>query len=278
MNSVFDLNRWLLYITNHWNENKKRYLISLGAIAGLLILWYSFIIIVLQENPIGETIQVLTFYVGLFLIGSLHTSLIFSDLNEGPRAIHFLLVPASTFEKLLSAILYTAILFFISYVLIYYLVDFSMVTLSNSISENAAKRDHTAHVPPSDIINVFKAPSQQGYNFYMYFLLAYVGVQAAFLLGSVYFVKYNFIKTTISVLVVFLFFVYWVHEVMHWFMPEGNFFQPFTVYRVYTGKEQMAIQLPDWISNLLLFLFKYTMAPVLWVATYFRLKEKEVNA
>jgi hypothetical protein len=59
-------------------------------------------------------------------------------------------------------------------------------------------------------------------------------------------------------------------------MPEGGFFEPFTVYRLYASNGQMAIRLPEWISIILLFLFKYTLAPALWVATYFRLKEKEV--
>jgi hypothetical protein len=276
MNQVFDLNRWFLYTARHWNENKRKYLISLAAIAGLLILWYSFIIMVTDENPIGEGIQFMTFYVGLFLTGCLHASLIFSDLNEGPRAMHYLLLPASVFEKLLTAILFTGVLFFISYLLIFYLVDFSLVKISNSIAGNAIKYKEATHAVSSDIINVFKASPEKGDNFYMYFLLAFIGVQSAFLLGSVYFVKYNFIKTTVSVLVVFLFFIFLVHKVMHLFLPEGGFFLPFNIYRLYTDKGTIAIQLPEWMSTILNFLFKYTLAPTLWVATYFRLKEKEV--
>src|SRR5690349_10892530 len=142
MNPVFDFNRWSLYISKHWNENKKRYLLSLGAIAGLLVLWYCFLILVPKENPIGDNIQVVTYYVGLFLTGCLYASLLFADLSEGPKAIHFLLLPASVFEKLLSAILYGVILFFICYTVIYYVVDFSMVKISNSIVESDAQHNH----------------------------------------------------------------------------------------------------------------------------------------
>src|SRR5688572_12082319 len=115
MNSVFDLNRWLLYIGKHWNENKKKYLLSLGAIGGLLVLWYSFLMIVNAKLPITEEIQAITFYVGLFLTGCLYVSLIFNETSDGLKAIQYLLLLASTLEKLLSGILYAVILFFMSY-------------------------------------------------------------------------------------------------------------------------------------------------------------------
>jgi hypothetical protein len=60
------------------------------------------------------------------------------------------------------------------------------------------------------------------------------------------------------------------------FMPSGGFFEPFTVYRVFNKQEDSMILLPEWFSAIMLFLTKYTLAPALWVVTYFRLKEKEV--
>jgi hypothetical protein len=276
MNAVFDFNRWLLYIGKHWNENKKKYLLSLGAIGGLLVLWYSFIMLINFRQPLKPDMQVITYYVGLFLTGCLFASFMFSDLNEGATGIHFLLVPVSALEKLLCALLFSGVLFFISYTLVYYVVDFSMVKISNSIIETAAKRDHF-QAKVQEVINVFQAPPEMGDNFYIYFLILFVGVQSAFLLGSVYFVKFNFIKTTVSVLVLFVAFMFIVHKGMHLFMPPGNFFEPFSIYRVWQpDNTQVAILLPDWISDILFFLFKYSLAPVFWFATYFRLKEKEV--
>lgn len=276
MNSAFDFNRWLLYIGKHWNENKKKYLLSLGAIAGLLVLWCSFIMLINPRQPLKPDMQAITYYVGLILTGCLFASMMFSNLNEGATGIHFLLVPVSALEKLLCALLFSAVLFFISYTLIFYVVDFSMVKISNSIIETAAKRDHIL-AKTQEIINVFQTPREQGDNFYIFFLIFFFGVQSAFLLGSVYFVKFNFIKTTVSVLVIFVAFMFLVHKLMHLFMPPGNFYEPFSVYRVWQpDNTQVAVLLPVWISNILLFLFKYTLAPVFWVATYFRLKEKEV--
>jgi hypothetical protein len=234
MNSVFDFNRWILYTSKHWNENKKRYLLSLAAIGGLLVLWYSFLIVIVGENPIGENIQMVTYYVGLYLTGCLYASLMFADLNEGATAIHFLLIPASAFEKLLTAGVFSFVLYFICYTAVYYVVDYAIVKWISSIAAEVGHYTKPDFGFTARVVNVFVAPPGMSGtdNFYVYFLLLYIGLNAAFLLGSVYFVKFNFIKTIVSVLVIFLFFVFFIHKVIHLFMPNGSFFEPFSIYKL----------------------------------------------
>ena len=99
MNSYFNLNRWLLYIGKNWNENRKRYLMSLGAVAGLLVLWHSFLMIVNGHRTISLQMQAITFYVGLFLTGCLFASMHFNDLGDGPKGISYLLLPASCLKS-----------------------------------------------------------------------------------------------------------------------------------------------------------------------------------
>jgi hypothetical protein len=279
MNAVFDLNRWLLYIGKHWNENKKRYLLSLGAIGGLLVLWFSFLMIVNPGNPMSYGIQIVTYYVGLYLTGCIYASLVFSDLSDGPKAITYLLVPASLFEKLLSTILYGVIIYFICYTLIFYVVDFTMVKVSNGIVSARAEHDHSITYHAKEVANVFVPKHFASENELVYFLLGYFAIQSIFLLGSVYFEKFQFIKTLVGGLIVFLVLVFFVHKVLGSFMPHGGFFKPFTVYRVFDAtKGELSVQLPGWLNSILLFLIKYALAPCLWIVTYFRLKEKEVNA
>jgi len=277
MNSVFDLNRWLLYIIKHWNENKRKYLLSLGGMAGLLVLWFSFLMIVNPGNAVNVAMQVITYYVGMFLTGCLFASLIFTDLSDTPNAIQFLLVPVSHLEKLLTALLFGVILFFICYTTIYYLIDIPVVKLWNEVIRESQLKAHYNPFPAQEVANVFSRSGFAGGSETIYLLLAYLAIQSIFLLGSVYFVRFQFIKTLVAILIVFLVLVFFVHKVLGAFMPYGNFFKPFTVYRIYdqvTG-DQM-IELPEWLSFILLFLIKYSLAPVLWVVTYFRLKEKEV--
>jgi len=279
MNSFFDLNRWFIYIGKHWHENKRKYLLSLGAIGGLQVLWFSFMLIVNQSQPMEKSIQLATYYVGLFLTGCLYASLLFNDLSEGPKAIHFLLLPASLFEKLLNALLFGVILYFICYTLMFYVVDFTMVKVANGVMSNLAEHDHSITYRAEEVINVFFPKDFADGNGSVFILLGYFAIQSIFLLGSVYFVKFQFIKTLVSGLVVFLILVFFVHKVLGSFMPPGGFFEPFKVYRIFDAtKGELSVQLPEWLSSIMLFLIKYALAPCLWVVTYFRLKEKEVNA
>lgn len=275
MNSYFDFNRWLLYIGKHWNENRKRYLMSLGAVAGLLILWHSFLMIVSGHHTISVQMQAITYYVGLFLTGCLFASMQFNDLSDGPKGISYLLLPASLLEKLLNALLFCVILYFICYTAVFYITDFIMVKVSNSyLAEWHAQRK--GHFTPEDIVNVFVSPNSPKINLFYYLLIIYFTIQSIFLLGSVYFSKYSYIKTLIWGLVVFLVLVFWEHKIIESFMPQGSFYKPFTLFRVYEDGKDLMIRIPEWISSIVMFLMLYTLAPVLWVVTYFRLKEKEV--
>jgi hypothetical protein len=275
MNSYFDLNRWLLFVGKHWNENKKRYLMSLGAIGGLLVLWYSFLMIVNKRNPLNIEIQAVAYFVGLFLTGCLFASIQFNELGDGPKGISYLLLPASMFEKLLSAILFSVVLYFICYTAVYYIVDFIMVKLSNSMITARYQQENISGFQSQEIVNVFVSPNAS-VNLFYYILIIYFSVQSIFLLGSIYFVKHSYIKTLVWGLIVFLVLVFWEHKIIESFMPHGSFFKPFTIYRVFENGKDLMIRLPEWISSILLFLMMYTLPPILWIVTYFRLKEKEV--
>jgi hypothetical protein len=275
MNSYFNLNRWLLYIGKHWNENKKRYLMSLGAVGGLLVLWYSFVIIVDKSHPLKIDMQVIAYYVGLFLTGCLFASIQFSELSDGPKGISYLLLPASMLEKLLSAILFSVVLYFICYTAVYYIIDFIMVKLSNSITAAQYEETHRVGFHPQEIANIFVSRDTP-VNLYFYLLIIYFSVQSIFLLGSVYFSKHSYIKTLVWGLIVFLILVIWEHNIVESFMPHGSFFKPFTVYRITENGKDLMVHLPEWISTILVFLMTYALPPLLWVVTYLRLKEKEV--
>jgi hypothetical protein len=281
MNEVFDLNRWMLLVGKHWNENKKKYLLSLVAMAALFIIWFSFMMMVERYHPMHEDLQATSYFVGLFLVGCLFGSMLFADFAIGPKAIHHLSVPASALEKLLCALFYGILLFYISYTLIFYLVDFSMVKIANALAYDFWYEElkQPGNFKPEEIVNVFVAPHikrSKDPNFFFYLLLMYLAVQAAYILGSVYFTGYSFIKTTIVLLLVCLFFVFYMANVLQSFMPRGTY-NSLTQYRIYeTEHYWKVVALPQWIDTTLLFLFKYALAPVFWIATYFRLKEKEV--
>lgn len=256
-------------VLKHWADNKKRYGLSVLAFIGLLITWFVFTILISDDQPMRQEIQMITFYLSLFAVGIFYASQYFSDLGSRAKGINFLLVPASAFEKLLCSLLYTVVLFFTVFLASFYLVDTLMVSIANSLSG----------IQKTSVLNVFNVVVVPvNLDSTVNFLLVFFTVQAAFLLGSVYFEKFSFIKTVISCFVAgFLVFLL-IYLLNIQLLPNGDYPQGFlSSYRVYVdGVNDRLVQLPAWVGQLLRFLVLYTIAPFLWIVTYYRLKEKQV--
>src|SRR5215207_2184394 len=188
MNQFFSFKRFTLLVRKHWTDNKKRYGLSVLAFIGLLITWFVFTMLTGFDNqPMAKGVQMVSFFLALFGVGTFYSSQYFRDLGSRSKGINFLLVPASAFEKLLCSLLYTVVLFFVVFVAAFYLVDVLMVAIANSLSatENLAGKP--------GVTNVFKVIILRfNRDSTINFLFLFFSVQSAFLLGSVYFEKYSF--------------------------------------------------------------------------------------
>lgn len=270
MNQSFSFQRWSLLVGKHWSENKKRYLLSFAALIGLLTIWFVFMMSVNQ--PLNNAMQFGTYFVALFGTGVFYASQFFRDLGSRSKGINYLLTPASTLEKLVCSLLYTVFCFFILFTAAFYLVDVIMVALSHTMDTS---REYGNNVPyKAQVLNLFDF-KRQSPPIYELFLL-FFGVQSAFLLGSVYFSQYSFIKTAIAVFLLFLFIVFFEDKIMHIFFP-GSFYRGLSSYRIYVdGDNDKIVSLPAWINTVVMGLLHYSIPPLLWLVTYFRLKEKEL--
>jgi hypothetical protein len=280
MNSIFDLSRWRLLLCRHWLENQKRYLLSLLAIFGLLLCWIGLSILVGEYHPLKDDIQYVTYVGGLYIVGCFYASMQFADLNSSSKGIIFLSIPASHLEKLLCAIFYSVVLFFVVYTIIFYLVDIPMVKIANHLGyERFMASDH---VPGASFIfdKVIRLTDFYNgtYNSGFFFIfIAYFPVQSAFILGSVYFTRYSFIKTTIALLFIWAFFTLLIIKVFSNLPPAGWRDENIASWGHFDKLGQInRVRISPWIEKLLDFLLSYTIPLVLWVVTYFRLKEKEV--
>ena len=270
MNQFFSFKRFTLLALKHWADNKKRYGLSVVAFIGLLITWFVFTMLTeFDDKPMGKGAQMATFFLSLFAVGTFYASQYFSDLGSRSKGINFLLVPASAFEKLLCSLLYSVVLFFVVFTAAFYLVDFLMVAIVNSLPGTEK----------TNVINVFKVTILRfNRDATINFLLFFFSIQSAFLLGSVYFEKYSFIKTIICGFIAgFVLFcmMYFFYEQL---LPNGDFHRGFlTSYRVHVdGVNDHLVQVPGWIGEVFRFLVMYAVAPFLWIVTYYRLKEKQV--
>lgn len=274
MNQLFSFKRFSLLVSKHWADNKKRYTLSVLAFIGLLITWFVLTILTgFEIVPMGREVQTITFFFLLFAVGSFYASQYFNELGSRPKAMNFLLVPASAFEKLLCSLLYTALLFLVVFITSFYIVDLLMVNIANALPVNAQSNEKAAVVNVFDML-LIPFNKDTTFNFLFFFL----SIQSAFLLGSVYFEKYSFIKTIISgfaIGFIIFCFVYFFYDQL---LPSGHHPKGFlTSYVVQVdGANDRLVEIPGWIGNGFRFLLLYGVAPLLWIVTYYRLKEKQV--
>jgi hypothetical protein len=182
------------------------------------------------------------------------------------------MVPASTLEKILCGLLYSVILFFVVFTAAFYLVDGLMVLIAQSLTTT------TPETKPQ-LLNVFNVILIRfNTDSTINFLMVFFGIQSAFLLGSIYFEKYSFVKTVIAGFIGFFILFCVMYLVSEKLLPNGDYPSGFlTAYRVFTdGENDKLVQLPKWIGELFRFILMYAISPFLWIVTYYRLKEKQV--
>lgn len=275
----FSFQRWSLLVAKHWAENKKRYLLSVAAIFALITFWFTFLLLVNEDDPMSKSMQAGAYFVSLFGIGCLYAGTFFNPLNSRSKGTFYLLTPASSLEKLLTALLFSVVFFFVVFVGVFYLSDFIMINIANTVHPYYTQPGSNGVVPQAEMFNVFyeKGPGEDAVNFPIYVLLAFFALQAAFLLGSVYFGQYSVVKTAIALFVLFLVVSFAEGYLFHLFLPNGDHYQSLTSYLTKDANKPVnVVLLPAWIDTALGFVMKFAFAPLFWVVTFFRLTEKEI--
>ncbi|MBD1430228.1 hypothetical protein [Sphingobacterium litopenaei] len=267
MNNTFDFNRFKLLVGRQWQSYKKEYFLIVGVLLAIILYFYG--------NEFYKVFKVgdmdiynndFRFRIPLFIIfGLLYISLTassyFKNYGKSNAAIAEILVPASKFEKFLAGIFYTTGLGFVTYLLLFHIVDFgfmnyvrSFTTSTTTYVENGKEivRDNLPYLHKIIYIDPVK-----------YFVFLPFTINALFLLGSIYFKNKHFIKTIVSVAV----------------YAGLCFFLIYSIYRLFF-LGHMQLEENDYIDNkkLMLFLFAvlgWTITIILWAITYVRLKEKE---
>ncbi len=279
-NQIFSFARWLLVVKKHWMENRKRYGLALLAMLGLSVTWFTFVLLMTNEHEVPVIIQFMSYFCGLFFIGALFASSTFSGLADKGEGIDFLSLPASHLEKLLCAILFSLFFFFIAFNICFYIVDIPMLKWSRHlIATQYAWQDRGTRFVDNYILNVFtgegEPPPLRGTAALIY---GFFSLQSAFILGSVYFRRYAFIKTIVAVLLLMLVGMLFVTKVVESNLPQGGWRLDGILEWVLFDKpgEPAYVRLPPWIENGLIFLMEYSLPVIFCWAAYHRLKEKEV--
>lgn len=268
LSQTVQVNRAFLFFRKYAFENKKAYLFLYLAIAAFLVLWLGVQLGFTNANLFNERGQVAYYFVTLFLSGCLSAGVLFSELGVKPKAISYLLTPASTTEKFVCNLFFGVLVFFAVYSALFTVVDFVAVTLAN--------RKFGTHW---EVINVFQLNKYQNPfldgpvtdTFYLYF-----PAQALFILASIYFNKHGLFKAIVGMgllwvccIVLFL--------LVRQMLPPGGFNKGFSTFEVMDASgDNKVITISSGLMGVVAVFFKFGITPLLWMASYFRLREKEL--
>jgi hypothetical protein len=184
-NNIFDLQRFQSFFKRLLFLNYKGLLTAFAAISGVLITIG--VLTSIGSQVINQESFIVLSYISIFLGGTIITSLSFSELHKPEKSIHFLSLPASTFEKVLSTWLYTSIIYLFVAVSFFYAAWY----VASALAFVLTKSSFVA-------LNLFNAGLWK-------ILGLYLVVQPLFFLGAVYFKGANFFKTLLAL---FLFVIF----------------------------------------------------------------------
>jgi len=275
MNSLFNFNRFWLLIKRQWLEFGKIYLISLLVVTCVLVIFYMWNLPDPEQRlPYnGDGVLSIYFRIPLFLtLGFIFISIIassyFSLLGQKPKAIIELMTPASILEKWLCSLLYTGIFSVFSFLLVFYLTDLAFVKyIEKSIGHITFSWSSGVHPTPRTGAVTVKTLFSEFFTHRELLSLSAVPfmITSIFLLGSVYFNRFHYIKTAVTVMIFFgavLFSLIKTAEVL-----TRNKTQDSINFGLHSSKDEIIIYMIMGIIAITLFL---------WVITFFRVKEKEV--
>ncbi|HEV2478961.1 MAG TPA: hypothetical protein VGS79_04830 [Puia sp.] len=276
----FSFSRFRQLVALHWGSQKKLYLLALPAIGGLLIVWGVFLLLMDNNSPLDDGMQAFTYYWGLGLVGCVYSSTIFAEFGSKAYGIAWLGVPASALEKLLCGLLFSTVVVFVGFTLVFYLVDTPLVKIGNEL----IARQHRVWlggypIGPNPVWSLWGGLPGDNFDSHLHGLLVlYFILQALFALGSVYFERYAFVKTIIAFMVFLLLFLVLEKQVMAHIPPHG--WNRYTLSNDWiTNGDTLRVKevrVSPWITGPLGLLVLLGIPPVIWVATYFRIKEKQV--
>ena len=254
MNNTFDIQRFGLLLKRKWLVFGKIYLITLAVVFGVILAAYAISFWPLFTYSEHFTERRISFRIPLFIIlGLLFLTAVassyFAHLGQKSKTIIDLLIPASTFEKFLAGVFFTSIISTVSYLLIFFMTDVIFVA-----NLNDAAKDN------------FYFFASIRHNLYAPVYIIPLFATSIFLLGSVYFEKFHYIKTALSVMV---FTGIWMAVVLKSaeLLTRGR--HAVENNPVIHGGDKSPIEC--WMTLLLV-----VLTIIFWAITYVRLKEKEV--
>jgi len=184
---AFDLSRVGLLIKKELFYQRKAPWIIIG---GVFVFLLFLNLLMSSENPGPNDLPAnqLFFYVStLLILGTIFTSSAFTELNSKSSAHHYLSIPASSLEKIVSKWLVTGIFYVIAFNIFYFI----FCIISSALTHYFFDQTFLVFNPlePRFELNAWRP---------ILFSQLYLSLHTVYLAGSVYFRKYAYFKTMIA--------------------------------------------------------------------------------
>ena len=258
MNNFFKPRRFGLLFIKHTAEHIRTYLMSLAVLAGVALLGGSFIFFIIPSPP-DPGFQTACFVMLLLISGTLFTSTIFSDYGTKNKAIPAITLPASTFEKYMVGWLFSYPIFLVIYTGVFFLILFILGNLG--------------HWPQAE----FQYMTLRQPDMYIV-LVIYSVLHAVTIFGAIFFNKLHFIKTGFSFFsgyaLLLIFNTLILKTITGLKLVKLAF--PFGFLNFDIGGRFYSIDTIPGATNILILVVIFLASAMIWVAAYFRLKEKQV--
>jgi hypothetical protein len=259
MNEVFSFRRFRRLFVKHTIEHYRTYLMSVAVLVGVLILGGSFIFYMMSDPP-DPGFQTAMYSSLLLIAGTLFTGTIFSDYGDKNKAIPALTLPATVLEKFLVGWLYSYPIFLVVYTAAFYL---ALLGLSGGRHWGAGQHFYLLSL---------RQPGM-GVLFLIYSIL-----HAVSLFGAVFFKKLHFIKTGFGFFIALGASIFLNTLLLKIITGLGTvkLALPFTFFNFYVRDRFYSISLNDQGTGMVILYVLMLVTLLIWVAAYFRLKEKQV--
>lgn len=191
-------------------------------------------------------------FVIVFVGGYIFTSNIFNELQSPVKSHYYLTLPARAEEKLIAAWLISSVFFVIVSLAIMFLISFIISGILALLFNGGLQ-----------LFNPFTKAAMTTTGVYLV-------TQTIFLLGSVYFRKFNFLKTLLSVFLVYITLFVWILIMIFLVIRPQDM--------VFAGAFDIDIDFQKALakSEIISFIFWYVIGPFFLIVSYFRLKERQV--
>jgi hypothetical protein len=217
-----------------------------------------FLLIHQWQDSFAGAVQNGVFVIGLFVSGGIFTNSMFHELSSSSSSIWLLSLPTKHSEKVIASIFISTVVFLVSYLIIFYLVD--ALYLLNTVG---LKMEYLMN-PVKD-------------DFYIFFFL-YLLYNGAILLGRVVFVKYSLIKTLLAGILIFVAFNYLNNMILEFLIPNIKVSSSiaFDSFQFTHQGENVKVFLPDSLDFICSVFIRLILPISMWFLVWLKLKEKQV--